>query len=307
MTTHGAAVYRKPHRPGLHGAVMPSAEADANDQGDQFQLTADTVNATSWGSLKRYLRSSTAHLVLAQEHHLGPDAIPTASAWALRRGWRSIITPALRGEGNGWRAGVAIFARAELGLSMPRVGPHEVVLGRAVAALLEAPGYRPCTVVSLYLKDGDGLSAENYDYLEAVGRCIAAQGEGAHFIIGGDMQMDPSAIAPAGFAAKTGSVLVASRDPRGTCRSAKAATELDDDFIQEDLAKGIMDISAVNNNPITRPHVPVRLKFHPKPVTARALTLRTPPRLPTERLHGPVLPPQNWEPPLPDPATYCRR
>ncbi len=249
MTTQGAAVYRQPHRPGFHGALLHGECNKSAEVEDSFALTIDTVNGTSWGSLNRYLRVSPAHVVLAQEHHLGPDAVAQASAWALRRGWRSIIAPALKGEGNGWRAGVAIFARTPLGLSMPRVGPHVLIPGRAVAALVEAPGYRPCTFVSLYLEDGQGLSAANFAHLEAVGRCISAQGQGSSFVVGGDLQMDPSKIAAAGFAARTGAVLVASRDPRGTCRSSRAVSELDYFFVQEDLAKGISNVHAVNKDP----------------------------------------------------------
>ncbi len=293
MVVEGAAEYREPHRPGFHRALLPGDGEQRCDE-ENFQLCIDTVNATAWGTLKRYLRYSKAHAVLAQEHHLGPDAIAAASAWALRRGWRSVFAPALEGEGVGWRAGVAIFARAELGLSMPRAGPHVIIPGRIVAALLEAPGYRPCTLVSMYLKDGVGLNAENYSYLEAAGKCVAAQGEGAPFIVGGDMQMDPSAMAAAGFAAKTGATLIATRDPRGTCRSARATSELDYYFIQEDLATGIKEVKAQNDRPMTKPHVPVRITFHPKLVSARALTLRTPPKLSTEKVYGPTLPPPTW-------------
>ncbi len=177
---------------------------------------------------------------------------------------------------------------------MPRVGSHIVTPGRAVAALLETPGYRPCTVISMYLEDGAGLAAANLTHLEAVGNCIAAQGDGVPFVAGGDMQMDPSVLAAAGFATKTNSVMVASRDPRGTCRSSRTATELDYFFVHEDMAKGLKSVLAVNDNPITRPHVPVRLAFHPRLVSARALTLRSPPKLPTERIIGPVLPPPDW-------------
>ncbi len=297
MAKHGAATYRQPHRPGFHGAMMPDDANGGSGQSDGrqvFELTIETANATSWGSMKRYLRSTPAHLVLAQEHHLGPEAILAASAWALRRGWRSVFAPAVKGDGSGWKAGVAIFARDELGLSMPRVGSHVITPGRAVAALLEAPGYRPCTVVSIYLEDGAGLSAANLAHLEAVGNCIAAQGDDMPFVAGGDMQMDPSVLAAAGFATRTNSVMVASRDPRGTCRTSRTATELDYFFVHEDMAKGLKSVRAVNDNPITRPHVPVRITFHPRLVTARALTLRMPPRLPTERVVGPVPPPPDW-------------
>ncbi len=245
MTKIGEAEYRQPNRPGFHGALMHDQCPNKGSETEAFELVVETVNATAWGSLKRFLRTSKAHLVLAQEHHLGPERTAAASSWAIRRGWKSIFAPALKGEGQGWKAGVAIFARAELGLSMPRVGQHMVVPGRAVVALLEAPGYRPCTVVSLYLQDGIGLAASNMEHLEAVGKCLAAQGEAMPFVVGGDMQMDPSVMAAAGFATKTGAVMVASRDPRGTCRSSRSATELDDYFVQEDLAKGISKVEAL--------------------------------------------------------------
>eukprot|EP00959_Pyramimonas_sp_CCMP1952_P116688 2438926-Pyramimonas_sp.AAC.1 len=60
--------------------------------------------------------STSAHVILMQEHHLVYDRVNEASQWASRRGWRPLWGPASPGEGNGSYGGVAIFTRAFLGL-----------------------------------------------------------------------------------------------------------------------------------------------------------------------------------------------
>ncbi len=61
--------------------------------------------------------------------------------------------------------------------------------GRAIAAVVDAPGCRPLLVISTYLHDGQGASAQNRAILGAVGRCIAAQGRKWQVIVGGDFNM----------------------------------------------------------------------------------------------------------------------
>ncbi len=224
----GAAKFRDPKQRGFRYALQSSPEGDTVDHiaDGHLALVIDTVNGTTWSSIRRYLHRTAADLVLIQEHHLGPEAIPAAKAWALRHGWQPVITPAVRGDGDGWRGGVGILARRHLGISPPRIGPYEIVQARAVAALVEAPGYRPFTAVSLYLQHGDGLSQDNLRMLEAVGAGLESQGQHVPFVPGGYMQCDPTTMAAAGFANRSGSTRVATRDPRGTCRSSTAATEL---------------------------------------------------------------------------------
>ncbi len=152
-----------------------------------FALGIDTCNATAWGSAKRYLRRTKAGAVLLQEHHLAPQRIAEASAWALKHGWHSLFLPAEEGEGTGWRAGVAILARPHMGLGIPHVGPVEVVPSRVMAASIEPPGYRRCTLICAYLEDGKGVSAANLRHLSAIGCCIQAQGENVPCIAGGGL------------------------------------------------------------------------------------------------------------------------
>ncbi len=191
-----------------------------------FSLRVETVNCTSWGPMCRYMMVARADLILCQEHHLGPSDIPAASALALRLGWQAIFLPAERGDGEGWRGGVAILARRPICVAPPRVGAHEVVPARAIAALIEAPGYRPFTALSVYMEHGRGVGPPNLAHLEEVGMCIEGQGEHVPFIIGGDFQADPDDWARVGFARRMSASLVAARDPRGTCRSSTATSEL---------------------------------------------------------------------------------
>ncbi len=237
---------------------------------------------------------TSAELVLLQEHHLPPARLAEASAWALRHQWHSIFLPAAEGNGDGWRGGVAILARPHIGLSVPMVGPVEIVPARVMAASIEPPGFRQCTVVCAYLEDGKGMGAANLRHLGDIGRCIKAQGEHVPCIAGGDWQAAPAAVAATGFATQAGMSLVATAHPRGTYRAAKVATELDFFFLSNDLALGLDTIDTVEAAGV-RPHVPARITFLPKLTSTRALHVRCPPPLPVGRIIGPLRQPPDWQ------------
>ncbi len=301
---YGCARFRRPHQTGFDHALMDLADAmgDDGDVKEEFTLVADTCNATSWTGAKRYLARTSAELVLLQEHHLPPARLAEASAWALRNQWHSIFLPAAEGSGDGWRGGVAILARPHIGLSVPMVGPVEIVPARVMAASIEPPGFRQCTVVCAYLEDGKGTSAANLRHLGDIGRCIKAQGEHVPCIAGGDWQAAPAAVAATGFATQAGMTLVATAHPRGTYRAARVATELDYFFISNDLALGLDTIETVEAAGV-RPHVPARVTFLPKLASTRALHVRCPPPLPVGRMVGPLRQPPDWQ----DLAARARR
>jgi hypothetical protein len=225
---HGCARFRRPHQEGFHRALM-DVDGQLDDGGDvgEFALMVDTCNSTSWGGAMRYLRRTRAHLVLLQEHHLPPDRVAGASAWALKNGWHSLFLPAEPGVGRGWRAGVAVLARPHVGLSAPVSGPIEITPSRIIAASIEPPGFRRCTVVSAYLEDGRGMGPVNLRHMESIGACIGAQGEHVPCIVGGDWQAPPEVVANTGFASQANVSLVASLDPRGTFRDVRKSSELD--------------------------------------------------------------------------------
>ncbi len=92
----GAVRYRCPEQQGFWHQSLPSPGAEQGDRDDEelLALAVDTVNATSWGPLSRYLLTTSAHVLLCQEHHLPPRDVPTAAAFALRHGWQPMISPA---------------------------------------------------------------------------------------------------------------------------------------------------------------------------------------------------------------------
>ncbi len=276
---------------------------------EQFALAVETANGTTWETMKKYLVSPAlrAHVLLIQETHLGEESIKGASAWALANGWKSIWSAATPGKGTGNQGGVAILARSYLGLSDPPWGYAEIEPGRAVAGLVEAPGIRPMVCVAGYLRHGEGLSAANRATLANIGARLEKLGHGAAddggegvapvpFVVGADFNLLPAAVEASGFASKLGATIVTPRSRRGTCRTAGAARTIDFFVVSGGLHMGIDSVHTVEDSPL-KTHVPVRLNFHPRLTSLRALAIRDPPKLPCGRVHGPVRPPPTWHGP----------
>ncbi len=123
----GAAVqYPQPHRDGfddmfLLGHCPPPRPAPPDDQ---FALQLESFNGTGWKQLRKRLLATSAHAVLAQQTWLPQAAIPAASRWAARHGWKAVWAPAGKGARGGASGGVAILARSWLGLGYPPVGSY---------------------------------------------------------------------------------------------------------------------------------------------------------------------------------------
>ncbi len=290
------AQYRNPDCRGFWEARAPGHSPTQEGQGDvaRFALQVVTANTTSWTALKRLLTSTDADVILSQEHRLPPYRLADFSDWARRHGWHSIMLPATQTEAGGWSAGVAIFAKPHAALSAPRIGSECVVPSRVVAATIEPPGHRPCLIMSVYLRDGIGLGTENLGYLADIGTVVRMHGVAHPFIIGGDFQTDPSRLATAGFGEEVGATLMASGASRGTCRTAATTSEIDFFYVQNSLALGVRSVDTVEHAG-TRPHVPVALRFHSRVTSARALFLRLPQPLATDRIVGPLQAPPDWD------------
>ncbi len=295
----GAFAAQQPHVAGFRHAWAPGFDGEVDEDAvdgldkDHFELQVETVNVTGWKTLAKYQRRTTADILLVQELRVGPDKVDEKVAWLRRRAWNAIIAPAVPGPNGGWCGGVAVLARPHVGMSFPRVGSETIVEARAVAAWLEPPGSRPFLATSCYLQDGKGMAASNLEILKTIGKAVAAQGEACPFIIGGDMQATPQELAATGFAGTAEAVIAASLHPAGTCRTATTARELDYFVVSKGLAVGIQKVAVVPRSGV-KTHSPVALQFKPCLTSIRALVIRQPPRLSTERIIGPVRKVADW-------------
>ncbi len=289
--------YSSPKQTGFHGAH--SAGHGVDDGGkpqDMMAMEAVTVNSTGWGPLRNFLMNTESHIVFGQEHRLPAQEVPAASAWARRHGWRSVWAPAARGPRGGWSAGVAIFTRSFIGLRHPDVGQRVVSDARVVAAVIEAPSFRPFMAYSAYCHDGQGLSRANLDLCASIGEHYELQGDPAlQYMIAADWNMSPEAMAQAGLAdAMGGGKVVCATTPRGTCRTKTRSANYDFFLLSRPMAGVVDRVEALEATGI-RTHAPVRVTFLPRPTSLRALSLRPPPPLPLDRVYGPIpAPPTEW-------------
>ncbi len=307
----GSGLYADPRKSSFVGARMAGDDGGVGAQGpsaeggqQMWALRVATANTTAWGPLMRFLQSTSADVVLAQEHRLRGQAVAEASDWAHRRGWKSVWTEAKLASGGGNSAGVAIFARQHLGLSPPPWGDPEVVPAHAVAATVEAPGCRPTVATSVYLHDGVGPAAANRGILAAIGGRMQSLGHGpdaacakhmgpAPFIVGGDFNMTPEEVDAMGLVQRINASVVAPSVARGTCRTARSGRVIDFFLVSAGLDQGIRDVVA-GTSAVIKTHVPVFLNFRPHLTTLRALAIRTPPKLPIEKIYGPTRPLPDW-------------
>ncbi len=70
-------------------------------------------------------------------------------------------------------------------------------------------------------------------------------------------------------------------------------SEIDFFYVHDAMTAGLANVAVVEGAG-TAPHVPVRLRFHPRQTSARALTLRRPPRIGVDRITGPLPEEPSW-------------
>ncbi len=253
------------------------------------------MNATSWKSARRRLERTTAHIVLIQETKVLERDVAKFSAIAHRMGWQTIWSPANVGKKGKPSGGVAVCARQPVNLSNPPRGPTDVVRGRVVAAMAEAPGCRPAVVYCGYLRDGVGANEENLSYLARIGAHRSLQPDGVQVIVGADFNLTSAVLEETGFPSEVGGVVVSPGPGATTCRTARSASLIDYFVLSEGMAKGVEKVQVVERSGI-KAHLPVVVRFHPRLTSLRALTLRRPPTLKTEPIIGPREPPPDWGP-----------
>ncbi len=288
--------YPSPHRDGFRAIATPGFAEGVKPREEEVMhaLTFETVNTTGWKGAKKRMRKSKADVLLIQETWVAAESVSAASRWALARGWKSLWTPAERTANGGLSAGTAVLVREWVGLRYPPVGGYQWHGARACAAVVDAPGYRPCLAVSAYCHHGQGPSEQNKALMADIGAHFCALGSGWSLALGADFNMEPRSLLDAGFPARLGAQVVAADNPRGTCRTRRAARNFDFFLMAGEIADVVAEVATVEASG-NRTHTPVQVKLHPRAAALKALHLRPPPALPLDRVYGPLLPVPDWE------------
>ncbi len=290
-----AVAYARPGKAGFYGLRSAGYLESDCPPSSPFALKLATANTTGWRPLQEFLSSTSANVIFAQEHRLFAEAIPAASAWARKRGWKTVWAPARKGVGGGACAGTVILAREYIGLRHPDRGAAIVTDGHTVAAVVEPPSCRPFIGYSAYYHNGQGLSRANLDLTAAIGSHWEAQADDKlQMIIGADFNMRPELFARAGLARKIWGRIVAPVNPRGTCRTRSGAATIDYFYMSAALADLVEEVVPIEGTGV-RTHTPVQATFVPRLAALKALSIRAPPSLPLEEVFGPRPPPPRWQ------------
>ncbi len=296
VSTTAASVlrYPSPTKVGFHGSHTAGHFQADRPPVEPFVLRMVTANTTGWRPLQAFMRSTDANVIFAQEHRLLPEAVPAASAWARKHGWKSVWAPAKRGSGGGASAGTVILVRAFMGLRHPDKGGAVVTDAHAVAAVIEPPSCRPFMGYSAYFHHAQGLSRPNLALTASMGAHWEAQGDDSlQLVIAADFNMKPDVFARSGIASRVWGRTVAPLGGRGTCRTRSNGKVYDYFYMSAAMADVVDDVSPIEGTGV-RTHTPVEARFHPRLTALKALSLRAPPSLPLEEVYGPRPPPPPW-------------
>ena len=263
-----------------------------------YQATFVTINATGWRNLQLFISTlgPEVSVVLAQETWLLGSKIPDAQAWCAKRGWRAGFTAAVATDAGSCSAGAAIFVRDLGGLRFLEGMPSfSLVPGRAAAGIVELPGYPAITVVSIYLVAAEKLSQRNLDILATVAAAVEAQAYAS--VIGGDFNNSPSAIDDTQLPCRASLRVVSTAVPTYYC--AAAATTIDYFLVDEALSLCIshLDLGGgveADSCAAVQGHLPVYLRFQPRPAELRVQKIYAPRKMPIQRIIGPAGRPPQW-------------
>ena len=134
----------------------------------------DTFNPNCGSRALDYLDTTAADVCMFQEMKCrGPDLDQQART-AAGQGWRLAGGPAKVTDRNGVSSGVAVAVRGHLGMAQP-VKPMalESDVTRFCVRWLGAVCKGGIHLISLYLRDAEGLSQANLDILHCVAAAIA--------------------------------------------------------------------------------------------------------------------------------------
>ena len=252
---------------------MGEDEQEETGRGRDWWLV-DTVNANAWGGGEAegtkgrgaldFLQRTAADVVMVQETRLVGAMKREAAHRAARKAKWNLLAPeaATTAKGN-TSAGVALATRVGFGMAGGEAmesGEHDRtrVEGRHVGILCRGGVH----IFSVYLHTAQGLSDPNKELLKQLARLVKMTR--GPWIIGGDWNLPPEALAEAGWVDEVEGKIIATKAP--TCGAAR----LDYFVIDRRLGPAVAYIKKLTGFGIS-PHHPVRLALRAE---ARSLLVR---------------------------------
>ena len=282
---------RPPNRSPEVRAAASGQQWSHTDDGGGWQPVVEVFNGSCWNTCKRRMAVSDASVFLLAEVRLLPHEVAAAIAWCRRRGFTALIEPAAPSSLGGMPSGgVAIVAKAELGLVPAcgldtRIAPH-----RAIGGAIDVPTVGHVALVAVYLDVADKWGSGNLAIMAQVGAFLSTAE--LPFVVGGDFNNDPATCADLSFHEWLGSVVVAPET--GTCRSSAGAwSVIDYAIVNASLAWFVQKVTVDDSWP-AGPHRPVRYLMHGDIGNKVALAFPKTVRYPTDAPLGPAPRPQSF-------------
>ena len=276
-------------RAGLDVSSGADVEPTDDAQGE-FALTVECFNVGSWASAKARISSAGAevHAFLFQEVRLSATQVHEADRWLAARGWQAVWSPAERLASGRLSGGVAVVARATLGLALPTMDANakaELYPAHLVVGMLGLPGGRDICIASVYAFDSEGESPRNAAILETLAAFSADCGR--PMLAGGDFNMLASEVGH--FYEERGIDLapMASFAEVPTCVARGAEHRAIDFFVASSVSSTMFQPPVVQADAVAYPHRPVRVSAHSEGHRLETLQWVRPPALPRMPVVGP--------------------
>ena len=228
----------------------------------------DTFNPNCGSRALDYLSVTAADACFFQEMKCRGADLDQQARTAAGQGWQLAGGPARVTDRNGVSSGVAVAVRGHLGLAQPlRPMDHQADVTRFCIRWLGSVCRGGIHLISIYLRDAEGLSQANLDILHCVAAAIAElQGP---WLIAGDFNLEPCLLRQSGWLQLVSGVVHAPLQP--TC-----GLKTYDFFVSSrSLAFAVVGVANVIDEG-SHPHTPARLYLRSAPRSIKIRSLCKP-------------------------------
>ena len=274
------------------------ANASPWKQARPSKLLVATYNGNAWTTLRRFLRSTKASVVMGQEHKLTAGSLLEARLWAKNNGWQAFFAEGALSDKEGKSAGVFVCVKAHLQAWVPEQCKCEFWKHRGMGIVVSAGGLGPVLFCSCYFHTNTFAKTKAIpaNLRMLAGLATFSKQIGLPVCVGADWNMVPEVVANTGLLKCLGWHIKRVASVVGSCVTNKGVSVSDIDFFvcSDMITDVIEDVYYCKSTP-ARPHKPVLLQFCCRPKQFKAMVLKEPKRIPVDPPFGPLPPPRCWD------------